>query len=601
MFENKYPYTDFHELNLDYVLNQSAEVGEKVDHIDKEIVNITRETLQKMTDDGTLEELINETALANISNRVTALEPEDIRITSIEGLSAALCTCFIVEAGDKVILLDLGQASGGATIADKIVRMGITKIDAVVISHYHADHFGGLEPITSNPALDFSECTFYLPHKFIDVNRFVGGAATWITDARADVIAIADSLGASYVEPDVEGYTVNVTDKIKMIFNNINAGKYSDYYDYVLDSELTPKTYTNYNNFSMITTIEYKDKKFVYTADIMETAQAENRDVVRNASIVTAPHHALNRRDDAEFISNLTPDVFLISTYSTVYDDDRIARPTVQKLIKNGAKVIAIWTAKEVEVIMKANEMIVNTSANYFKNRDTDILSFGDVLKAGTDLNQLTTVGIYSVNNAPAMAALLNAPTDAYGGKIIVEQLNSAPGNAYILQTVEINNGQAIGTYKRRGRLDSGTVIWSSWRALMYGTFNYKVLTANDFEVPVTLTSSSSTRLNYINAQNGFLTVAMDFTTESGIDPDTVIIDNIETSQYYNCDHGLLYGITSVEGSSSKTYDFYPIQLYNNSTNGNYDVILRKRVPANTRLYTLGFTVSLCPTLMQFN
>ncbi|MDR1869284.1 MAG: MBL fold metallo-hydrolase [Treponema sp.] len=53
---------------------------------------------------------------------------------------------FLLKASGKNILIDTGTGAGG-TIVDKVKKMGVQpeKIDAVLITHLHGDHFGSLQ------------------------------------------------------------------------------------------------------------------------------------------------------------------------------------------------------------------------------------------------------------------------------------------------------------------------------------------------------------------------------------------------------------------------------------------------------------------------
>src|SRR4051812_17757320 len=50
-------------------------------------------------------------------------------------------TCFLVDSGGKRIALDFGATTN---VALKHFKVDPNSIDAVVISHLHHDHFGGL-------------------------------------------------------------------------------------------------------------------------------------------------------------------------------------------------------------------------------------------------------------------------------------------------------------------------------------------------------------------------------------------------------------------------------------------------------------------------
>ena len=50
-------------------------------------------------------------------------------------------TCFMIEAGDRTVLLDCGASS---LVALKARKVDINMIDGVILSHLHGDHFGAL-------------------------------------------------------------------------------------------------------------------------------------------------------------------------------------------------------------------------------------------------------------------------------------------------------------------------------------------------------------------------------------------------------------------------------------------------------------------------
>src|SRR4051794_28885760 len=50
-------------------------------------------------------------------------------------------TCFMVEAGARTVLLDFGASS---LVALRAQNIDPNRIDAIVLSHLHGDHFGGL-------------------------------------------------------------------------------------------------------------------------------------------------------------------------------------------------------------------------------------------------------------------------------------------------------------------------------------------------------------------------------------------------------------------------------------------------------------------------
>ena len=72
----------------------------------------------------------------------------DIYVTDVEGGNATL---FVTPAGESV-LIDTGNLNGAVRdvgrIMDAVHDAGLTQIDHLILTHYHADHFGGMEELS---------------------------------------------------------------------------------------------------------------------------------------------------------------------------------------------------------------------------------------------------------------------------------------------------------------------------------------------------------------------------------------------------------------------------------------------------------------------
>jgi competence protein ComEC len=88
--------------------------------------------------------LLLSTASAAAQQRTTL----DIYVTDVEGGNATL---FVTPAGESV-LIDTGNLVGAARdagrIMDAVHDAGLTQIDHLILTHYHADHFGGMEELS---------------------------------------------------------------------------------------------------------------------------------------------------------------------------------------------------------------------------------------------------------------------------------------------------------------------------------------------------------------------------------------------------------------------------------------------------------------------
>src|SRR5438105_9128921 len=91
-----------------------------------------------------LSALLLSTASAAAQPRTTL----DIYVVDVEGGNATL---FVTPAGQSV-LIDTGNLNGAprdaGRIMDAVRDAQLTQIDHLILTHYHADHFGGMEELS---------------------------------------------------------------------------------------------------------------------------------------------------------------------------------------------------------------------------------------------------------------------------------------------------------------------------------------------------------------------------------------------------------------------------------------------------------------------
>lgn len=107
----------------------------------------------------------------------------DIYVVDVEGGNATL---FVTPSGESV-LIDTGNANGAVRDAGRIMDAArdahLTQIDHLILTHYHADHFGGMEELSKQIPI----------REFIDHGPNVqpGAGADWERDVYPRIYAKA--------------------------------------------------------------------------------------------------------------------------------------------------------------------------------------------------------------------------------------------------------------------------------------------------------------------------------------------------------------------------------------------------------------------------
>ena len=59
----------------------------------------------------------------------------------------------LVAPGGKTLLIDAGKNGHGPRIKAVMQQAGVSRIDFFVDTHYHEDHFGGIDELASDPSI----------------------------------------------------------------------------------------------------------------------------------------------------------------------------------------------------------------------------------------------------------------------------------------------------------------------------------------------------------------------------------------------------------------------------------------------------------------
>ena len=223
----------------------------------------------------------------------TGLQAQDLRIYHID-VDQADATLFVTPTG-RTLLVDSGKNGHGQRLKDVMDEAGVTRIDFFVATHYHEDHYGGIDDLVNlgvpvGQSFDRGDKD-HLPDSkknqktFKDYQQAVGDDAIQLR--RGDAIPL-DS-----------GITVMC----------VSSGG-------VVVGEDPPVTTEDENDASVSLLIAFGGFQYFVGGDIESHTEGKiaSRDLVTNVDVYQANHHGSHTSSSVPFIQNLAPSVVIISS-----------------------------------------------------------------------------------------------------------------------------------------------------------------------------------------------------------------------------------------------------------------------------------------------
>jgi len=423
--------------------------------------------LDEMAEGGTLAEIINQEIFTELNNKIntniqntdnnTLLLTDECKILfPYRGQNAGDCS--IIQNNNKTIIIDLGVNI--AELINYLLNNNITKIDYIILSHYHADHIAGSEAqgfltLLNNENFDFSNLVVYLPHKGIDWSRITDSNKQTLQNAENIIKSSLTAKNIPYIEPDNE-QILSLSNICNIKFLNIGSSFYNNYYG----------TYMEYNNFSMCCELTHNNRKVLYTGDIYIEAQENITPYVSEPDILKAPHHDLEPIASELFMKKLTSQIMVFEENQNYYGSG-ITTPISQTIKNNGGKIYDTNISRDINIILKNDNIISNSQNGVFTLQATQVLnSSGIHIPLNTDLNDLKDQGNYFTLINDETITLKHLPFEKEGeitanpvqfGRCKIINIGIDITNIYIKQFFISSDYMFYRTY-------SLEKSWSSWK-----------------------------------------------------------------------------------------------------------------------------------------
>ena len=204
----------------------------------------------------------------------------------------------LVSPSGSTLLVDSGKNGHGSRIKAVMDQAGVSRIDHFVATHYHEDHYGGIDDlvglgITVGVSYDRGDKQFLPPSKlsedtFIDYQSAVGQNARHIM--RGETIPL---------DPD-------------MSVTCISSGG-------TVLSETNPQAGADENDMSVSLLVLFGGFRYFVGGDIEQTTEGKiaDRDLVLDVDVYQANHHGSHTSSSQPFMEDLKPSVVIISNGST--------------------------------------------------------------------------------------------------------------------------------------------------------------------------------------------------------------------------------------------------------------------------------------------
>jgi beta-lactamase superfamily II metal-dependent hydrolase len=188
--------------------------------------------------------------------------------------------CILIKGKSFNILIDTGVDS----TADKVIKYldneGVKTINYLILTHYHDDHYGGLEKVLSNKKVE----KLYIPI---------------YPNSMRDIIyrhAYLSHIEVKYIEKNF------IIEEKELSLKGIVSNEYDEHIE---------------NNNSIVLLGKIKGKKYLFAADIEKKMEEEignkYREEINNCDILKVPHHGLNTSCSQEFLNIVNPKMSIIT------------------------------------------------------------------------------------------------------------------------------------------------------------------------------------------------------------------------------------------------------------------------------------------------
>lgn len=202
--------------------------------------------------------------------------------TTVHFIDVGQGDCALILSGEEAVLIDAGPTASADTVVQYLKKQNVTSLRAVIATHPHEDHIGGMGAVLGN----FTVEELYMPD------------AVATTQAFSRMMDLAESQDIKTTTPDVNTGII------------LNSGAFLQF--------LSPdpeKTFDNVNNYSLVAMLEAGRQKVLFMGD----AEAEIEEALMHSTailtcdVLKVGHHGSKTSSTLDFLQRTKAKTAVIS------------------------------------------------------------------------------------------------------------------------------------------------------------------------------------------------------------------------------------------------------------------------------------------------
>ena len=205
----------------------------------------------------------------------------------------------VVSPGGQTLLVDSGKNGHGDRLRAAMQTAGVNQIDHFVATHYHEDHYGGIDDLTQAPAITI-------------VNTYDRGDKLFLPTSRTESRTYRDydTAVGSRARHLTRGMRIPLDPLVSVTC--ISAG------GVVLNEQDPTHHASDENDMSISLFIQFGNFYYFIGGDIERPTEQKiaDHDLVMDVDVYQANHHGADNGSTEDFLADLQPNVIIISNGS---------------------------------------------------------------------------------------------------------------------------------------------------------------------------------------------------------------------------------------------------------------------------------------------